>query len=449
MLRRLNPFRGLPNPLEVWAWGMYDLANQSFSILINTLFFAIYFTQHVAAHTGKADLYWGIAVSVSNLLVVIAGPVIGAVADYTGAKKQGLFFFYVLCVGFTGALGFVEPGAVLLGMLIYIGGNFSLACGENFLASFLPEISTRQNIGRISAIGWTMGYLGALLILPVTLLITGLDEITVDEFRRVFVLAAVWFLINAVPTFWFVKERKRREQAPQAGSLVAIGFSRLGQTARDAFRYRHLIRFLMCFFVYACGVHVVIYFAGIISMREFGFGPFKLTMFMTQLTVAAGLGAALTGVYQDRLGHRRTLHALLCVWAVSTLGVAFAPREPEHEWVFWVVSNFVGFGLGGIGTASRAMVGLLTPRHKTAEFFGLWGLAYKSAAVVGPVLFGAVSASPLGMRWALVMVSGFFVTGFVGLFIVDEREGSASADEAERLEASTFGPPPTEQPQRP
>lgn len=410
---------------------MFDLANQSFTLLINTLFFSVYFKSMVVADEQTGRSLWGVAVATSSLAFVLASPLLGAVADYTAKKKESLFLFYVLGVLSTCSLALVTPGAVALGFALYFVANFTISAGEVFIASFLPEISTARTIGRISAIGWTMGYVGALVVLPLTLLITGTEDFTVAQYRMVFLFAGIWFLLTAIPTFLFLKERSVHERIAREHSLAAIGFIRLGETVRSAVQYRHLFRFLVFFLIYGAGVQTVIYFAGIIAQDEFGFSDAKLTYFVLQLTVTAGVGAVGVGLVQDRIGRRLTIMILLIVWVVSTVAAALTPSRPEFEWAFWLVGNGIGFGLGGIGTASRAFVGFLTPRHKTAEFFGLWGLTWRLAAVGGPFLFGLVSAAA-GNQAALLMLTGLFVIGLLGLLSVSEQHGHRAALRSER-----------------
>lgn len=160
---KLNPFAGLPNPKTVWAWGMYDLANQSFTLLVNTLLFAVYFREVIVVDdVQRGTSLWGIVFAASMLLVVIFSPLLGALADSRGLRKAILVGTGVCCASLTIGLGFTGPGLVVLAIVLYIPANFCYQIGENFLASFLPSISTPRNIGRISATGWAMGYVGAL-----------------------------------------------------------------------------------------------------------------------------------------------------------------------------------------------------------------------------------------------------------------------------------------------
>jgi UMF1 family MFS transporter len=276
-----------------------------------------------------------------------------------------------------------------------------------------------------------MGYAGALLVLPVALVITG-AEASPRENRTLVALAAVWFFVNALPTFLFVHEaRITPTPGPQANPLT-IGFARFGRTIRDASQFRQVFRFLPAFLVYSCGVQVVIYFSGIIATNDFGLTGVKLLLFFLQITVTAGIGAFGIGKLQDALGRKRALMLTLGVWIVASVGAALMPRSPEFEWAFWMIGNLIGLSLGAIGAGSRAFFGVLTPLHKSAEFFGLWGASYKFAAVIGPPLYG-VTADLVGSRAALLLVGGFFAAGLVGLSFVNEGQGRRDARRADRV----------------
>jgi UMF1 family MFS transporter len=441
MLQRLNPFRGLPNPREVWAWGMYDLANQSFQLLVNTLLFSIYLATYVAPEPAGAngqtrgELWWGPMVALSMLLTVLASPVLGALADARALRKELLIGTGLGAVVLTAALAATGPGLLAVAAAAYVAAAVLVGLGENFLASFLPQLSTPATVGRVSAIGWSMSYLGALILLGLTslaLFVLGADE--PREWRWLFVAAAAWFLVGMVPTMFLVAERLPAAPPQERRRLLSATFARLRQTLRQARRYRQLLRFLGVFFVYSMGTMAVVFYAGLIGKR-LGFELRQLTLLAVVMALAAGAGSAAAAAFQDRLGHRRTIRLYLTVWVLSTLALALmemrlppaadrgAIRAPG---AFWLISAGIGLGLGGIGTASRAMVGLFTPPEKSAEFFGLWGMVLKLAGVAGPVAF-ALTTAAAGHTAGLFLLSGFFAAGLALLRFVDEKAGAAAA----------------------
>jgi len=440
MLTRLKPFRNLPNPREVFAWGMYDFANQSFTLLILTLLFPLYIKQVAVATPGataeqiaaSGDRIWSTVFAVSMLLVVLCSPFVGAFADARGAKKRLLIGTGVLCVLLTASFSLIGPGGWVLAAILFIPANFCYQIGENMLASFLPEVAGQRNMGRVSAIGWTMGYLGALTLLVVvvaSMQIFGLGA--VPSWQPFFVFAAVWFAIGMIAPAMVLKELKPTDESPSIAMCLRLAVDRLRTTTRDAAKYKQLLRFLLAFFVYALGVQTMITFAVIIA-HDFGFTQVKLVLFSLQITVTAAIGAVLTGMYQDRLGVRRTLLIVMLIW-VATCAIMVGLTLPANppQWLLWVAGNGVGLGLGGVGTASRSMVGVFTPQHKTAEFFGLWGMTYKGAGVVGVLSFGQVKAA-MGSTVSLGLLTSFFLIGLVLLLRVNVSAGRRSAMRAQR-----------------
>lgn len=427
----LNPFRGLANPKEVCAWGLYDLANQSFTLLINTLLFSVYFKEVVVGDPQKGDSLWSLTFAGSMLLVVVLSPIVGALADCRAWRKRFLIWTGIGCAALTASFGLIPPGAVLLAIMLYVPANVLYQIGENFLASFLPSVSTPKNLGRVSATGWAMGYVGALLLLVLTAIamkLFGLGD--PSSWRPFFVFAGVWFVLNMIPAACTLREPPA-EPVHGATTLAGEALLRIRDTAKNAGRFGQLVRFLAAFFVYGMGVQVIIAFASIIA-RDFGFGTVKLVLFVLQLTVTAGAAAIATAKFQDKAGTKPTILLYLGIWAVSGAGMFSMSMIPGcPEWVFWIVGNGIGFGIGGIGTASRAMVARFTPAHKTAEFFGLWGMVYKLAGVVGVASFGQVKAW-IGMPASLAMLTGFFAVGFLMMLFVDEMSGYKAARRYER-----------------
>jgi UMF1 family MFS transporter len=471
---KLNPFHGLPNPKEVWAWGMFDLANQSFTLLIITLLFSVYVTRvvvpqpvldpavgaqverildnelekdqapqevrdaygKVQAAERKGKLAWSLMQGSSLLIVVIVSPFIGAWGDIRGKRKLILMATGVACGVLTCMLGFVGPGMVILAAALYIPANICYQVGENFLASFLPDVSSRRTIGRVSAIGWTMGYVGALALLVFVfgmMLAFGLQDPT--QWRVFFVFAGVWFLLGIIAPGTILRPDRRPAMVTLDPMREAV--RRVRKSLAGAGEFGELRRFLVAFLVYGFGVQTFIAFAAIIA-GDFGFSDVLLVAFTAQLTITAGIAAVVTSTFQDRVGAKVTVLVYLGVWVASCLAmVAMSIIWPHGgpQWPVWLVGNGLGFGLGGIGTASRSMVGRLTPSHRTAEFFGLWGMVYKFAGAIGVLGFGAV-ARYAGETASLLLLAGFFAGGLLLVLRVGETKGVRQARKAERAFAA-------------
>lgn len=420
---------------EVVSWAMFDFANSSYTTIIITVAFSVYFTKFVAAGA-DADWLWGLAIWITNALVLLMAPVIGAIADGSGRKKQFLFLSYVLCVAGTAGLYFAVPGAVPLAMALLVISNVGFVAGENFAGAFLPELSTPDNVGRISAIGWGIGYFGGLAsLLLVRPLLAGLNleptELTTaantelfGEVRLAWVVTAAFFAVAAIPTFAFLRERAPRGGEP-LWSYVSVGFARLRRTAREVGRFRQLRRFLSVYFVYHAGLTVVIAFAGIIYERTFGFTASELITLFIALQFASAGGAWAFGFIQDRLGSRLTIQLVLMIWVASCVGIFFASNRSHY----WGIALLAGIGIGALQTASRALVGLMSPPAKAGEFFGFLGMVSRAAYATGPLIFGRIASATGSHRTAMLTLSLLFVGGLLGMFAVDESEGRRAAEE--------------------
>ena len=408
---------------------MFDFANQAFTLVILTTMFHVYFVSHiVVGDESEGRKLWATSGIVALLIVIGVSPLIGALADFTGAKKRLLFVTYLASVIFTAALGILKPGQVTAAMTLFIIAYGFYAVGENFMGAFLPELASHADMGKVSAFGWTLGYTGGLSCLAGAAVITALVE-GADGYRLVCVWAGVFFLVSALPTFLLLRERKQREEMPAGQSMVTVGFHRLGETFRSIRRYRMLFRYLVVMTFYLGGMQIVVWFAGSIAKELFGLSDKELAVYILLLTVAAILGAFATGRFQDRIGTRRTIMVGLGLWLVVMSMTAFVTEQ--QQFMFWILGSGVGLGMGILGTSSRAMVGLFSPQHKAAEFFGFYGLGTKVAAILGLVL-SIIAEEIFAGRYNLVVASSsiFFVGGLVGMLTVNEEAGRRAATEA-------------------
>lgn len=409
---------------EIVAWAMFDFANSSYTTLVVTVAYSVYFTKLVAPGE-VADFLWGLGITVANLVVVLVGPALGAVADESGRKREFLALTAALCVLGTLGLYFVSPGDVALGLALFVVSLLGFALGENLIAAFLPEISTPANIGRISGLGWALGYLGGLACLVACwgLLEGGFQLSNLDNLRWVWVVTAVFFALSCLPTFLFLRERAPRRARLQLGPCLAASVQRLTLTARSLGRFRDLACFLATFGVFLSGLSTIIAFAAVYAERTLGFSAGELAVLFIALQVSSAVGALVFGLLQDRLGAGLSIRLSLLLWIV----VCVAAYLTEDKRQFWGVAFLAGLGIGSLQSASRALVGAFTPVAKSGEFFGLWGLAGKGAAMLGPLVFGVVSSASGSQRLAILSTAAFFIAGLIGMRFVDEARGRAVA----------------------
>lgn len=417
---------------EIFAWAMFDFANSGYTTVVLTAVFNAYFVGVVAGggagDDGRATLLWTVATSLANALVLLSAPVIGAMADHAARKKLFLLIASAGCVLFTALLGFVGPGDVALGMTLIVLSAFLFHTGEDLSAGFLPEIASPRDMGRISGYGWSLGYLGGMLVLGACLAVVTWAQARGLEAEHyvpyTMWLTAVAFALAALPTFLWLRERAIPQAHDGWGSVVVAGFRRVGDTLSHARRHRDLFRFLTTLATYYCGIYTVIVLAAVYAQQVMGFTTQDTIVMILVVNATAAAGAFGFGHLQDRLGSVRTLAITLLVW-VAALVLAFFNDTRDG---FWVVANLVGLALGSSQSAGRALIGIFSPPARSAEFFGLWGLAGKTASVIGPLCYGLVTwLSDGNQRLALLSTTAFFVLGLLLLLTVNEQRGRAAA----------------------
>jgi UMF1 family MFS transporter len=414
---------------------MYDFANSGYTTVVLTTIFNAYFVGVVAGRAeglpaGLGTLLWTVAVSIPNALVLVSAPVLGAIADHYAAKRRFLLITTIGCVLCTALLALIGPGDVWLAITLVVLSNLAFATGENLIAAFLPEISHRNDMGRVSAYGWALGYLGGLTVLGACLAyVSWAQGYGLDAAQYVpvtMLIVAGTFALAATPTFLWLKERAVPVPLNHGTSALTVGFRRLRRTLADRTRFRDLWRFLAALAIYYCGINTVVVLAAIYAQEVMGFRTHDTIVLVMVVNVTAALGAFLFGQVQDRLGSLPTVAITLLIW-IAASGLAF---WTESRAGFWLVANLVGIALGSSQASGRALVGQLAPPGRTAEFFGLWGLAGKLAAIVGPLSYGLITYLSAGNhRVAILSTVLFFVVGLILVATVNEQRGRAAAAE--------------------
>ncbi len=408
---------------EVFGWAMFDFANSSFTTVIVTALFPVYFTK-VVAPGPTGDWYYSVAGALALLVVILISPLLGALADFSAGKKKFLLASYLACVVFTALLWFVGPGDVVLGMVLFAIAKVFFSTGENLVAAFLPDIAPPEDMGKVSGFAWSLGFLGGIACLmmcrPYTAGLT--DAAQADTTRMIPLVVAGFFLVAGIPTFLFVKQRGTARPLLHGETYLGVGMQRLSETVKHVRQLKQLSRFLLVFTAYNAGLSVVVYFTSIYAEAELGFTPDEIMTFFLVINLVAAAGAFGFGVLQDKIGARKAINLTLILWMIGIL-MAWASTEKS---TFWVVGVIAGLALGATQSGSRALVGEFSPPSRSAEFFGFWGLFWKLSEAIGPLAFGFLSAS-MGRRPAILATLGFFVVGFLGMLFVDEEAGREEA----------------------
>ena len=414
-------------PKELWAWCLYDFANSSFTTLIITVAYSVYFVQVVAGDLGGATAervwFWGYALSM--LVVALLSPPLGALADARAIKRPLLIASTLCCVACTALLVFVERGDIWMGLLLFGLANIAFELGFLFCSAFLVEITTPATMGRISGYGWGLGYAGGLLSLALAypFITGGFVEENLPRYRLSFAVVAAFFLVASLPTLFWLRERATPQPSNAGASAWRDAFARLSATAKAIGRYRDLARFLIAYLIYTDAINTVIVASAIFANKVLDFSPGDLIIYFLITQVTAGLGAVGFGLLADRVGSARTISLTLVIW----IGVVVAAAAVQTHAQFYAIGLVAGAVLGANQATSRALIGRFVPPGRQGELFGFFTVTGKFAAILGPVVYAEVTAWAGSQRWAVLSMAVFFIIGLAIFQRVDERRGMEAA----------------------
>lgn len=428
--------RAWPARRTAVAWAFYDWANSAFTTLVVTFVYATYFTSAIAPDEITGTAQWSRAVAFSGLAIALLSPLLGAMADSGGHRRRYLVATTWVCCAATAALTFVAPGmehAVLLALALFVIANVAFEVGGVFYNAYLPEITPKERLGRVSGWAWGLGYAGGLLCLAVALAVLVRDEPLFGiataggfQYRATNLLVAGWFFLFSLPLIVLAPRQSTR--AARAGGSGGVGgaYREVMTTLRKLRAYREIVKLLVARLVYNDGLVTVFSFGGIYAAGTFGLSLPEVIAFGIAINVAAGLGAALFGFVDDRIGARATILVTLVALTAATLLAAFAPNV---VWL-WVAAIGIGIFVGPNQSASRSLMARFVPERQSTEFFGFFAFSGKITAFAGPLVLGLVTEAMDSQRAGVATVVPFLVVGAVLLLTVNEERGIAASTES-------------------
>ncbi|MDH7490374.1 MAG: MFS transporter, partial [Anaerolineae bacterium] len=374
-----------------------------------------------------ATVYWGYAAAFALLVSALLAPILGSIADYTGAKKRLLGLFAALGILATAVLFLVDRGDWQLALGCIIVGSIGFAGAAIFYDSLLPHIAGADEIDYVSSKGYALGYLGGGLLLAINIAMIQFLPGTLGA-RLSFLSVALWWGAFTVPLLRWVPEPAANTTGIGVGvNPVKAGFTRLGQTFRHLRRYRQLFLFLVAFWLYNDGIGTIIKMATIYG-TEIGIGQLDLigALLMTQFV---GIPFSLLfGKFGGRIGTKRAIMLGLGWYTLISIAGYFM----VVAWHFWALAFAVGMVQGGTQALSRSLFGRMAPKARSAEFFGFYDVSSKFAGIAGPAIFAFVGQLTGSSRLSIVSLIIFFIGGILLLTRVREDEGIRVAEEENR-----------------
>ncbi|MBN2413251.1 MFS transporter [candidate division KSB1 bacterium] len=394
----LSPdFSKKPSQLSTISWILYDLANTAYSMNIVSLYFGTWIIIDLA----RSDAWVSLVNALSMLLVAFTMPVLGDWSDIKNKKIPALLLFTAVCISGTtimGLLGNTVSNIDLLLPLIlilYVLTNYSYQGGLVFYNALMPSVSTPKTIGRVSGYGVGIGYMGTIIGLVVArLFVEGnafgltIPGISGGGTSAAFVPTAVLFFIFALPIFIFVHEKPPSYTQDQPWKL-SHSYRKVFHNIRDTKKYPGLLRFLIAKLLYEDSVQTIVIYMGVYTQIVMGFSREQANLFLIVLTPFAILGSAFCGILTDHYGPKKTLTTVIFLWIVSLFMIVLI----SNHIAFWILGGIIGVLLGSTWTSARPLLITLAPNDMLGEFFGLYALSGKLAAIIGPLIWSTVTLS--------------------------------------------------------
>ena len=421
---------GLSRP-EVRAWALYDWANSPFqSTVINAvfpLFFASYAAKGLEAVDATARFAWATTIAVT--IVAIAGPVLGAIADFKAWKKRLLAIFMVVGVIAVLMMATIQEGAWMMALAIFILANIGDRMSWILYDSLLPHIATRDEMDRVSTAAYAIGYIGGgiLLLANLAWILTpktfGLPD-TVAATKLSFISVALWWVLFSFPLFRRVPEPPRIIEADETRTenVFRAAFGRVGETFRELRTFRNALLMLIAFLLYNDGIQTMIRMAAVYGAEVGIDSNAQIAAFVLVQFVGVPF-SFLFGMLADRIGAKPAVLISVVVYTiVSIIGYFLAT-----VWQFFLLAFLVGTVQGGSQALSRSLFARMIPRHKSSEYFGFFSIFEKFSGIAGPLVFAASVTLFGNSRAAVLSIILFFILGALVLTRVNVREGEAQA----------------------
>lgn len=401
--------------VPVISWALYDLANTSFAVIIITIIFPVYFTNVIVTPgvypQNFGDLMWGIAGGVSMIITSFMAPVFGTIADTSRSKNKFLIALTLACIFFSSLLFFLKSGMVAQAVILFIIANVLYQTSMMFYNSFLPQLSSKENTGMISGFGFSVGYLGGLLILILIypLVRGGLEPSNLLNIRITIIVTCLFFLVFSIPSFILLKDSPAVKIVSIKTSYISYGFKKLARTLKNIKKHKNLMKFLIAYFLFSNAFSILAFYVAIYAKNTLNLGLLEITTLFILGNIPAIISSIFFGWLTDKIGPKKTITITLILWILIILMVTFF----DIKAVFYTGYILAAICTGSTLIASRSLMTFLIPMDSEAEFFGFYAMSGKMSAIIGPIAFGVISYFTKSQKLALLSTLFFLIGGFI------------------------------------
>ena len=405
---------------SAWSWAVYDWANSAFATTVMAGFFPIFFKSYWASDLSDAESTFAIGSvnSLVGLLIAFSAPILGAFADAGDSKRKFLFSFIFLGIIATGYLFFIPESSWKLAVIFYGIGVIGFSGGNIFYDSLLVTVSKEKERNRVSALGFSLGYLGGgiLFLLNVVMFLYpswfGLEN-QIEAVLWSFMSVAIWWFVFSLPIYLKVKEPIQNIDRKPIYTVITEAFANLLNTARSIKKYKSAVIFLLAYFLYMDGVDTIIRMATSYG-SDIGLSATSMIQALL-LTQFIGFPATLVfGYYADKFGYKYSLSFAIIVYIFVVLFSAQMDTALE----FYVVASVVGLVQGGVQAISRSFFSTLIPENKAAEFFGFYNFIGKSSVFIGPFMVSGIALLTESPNLGILSLLILFIPGLILLWTV-------------------------------
>ncbi|HHW82523.1 MAG TPA: MFS transporter [Actinomycetales bacterium] len=418
---------------EIVSWAFWDWGTQPFATVITTFVFAAYITGAPFGPENEVSQAHGLVVTIAGILVALMAPVLGQNSDRSGRTVRNLRNMTWVIALLSGALFFVkpEPAYLWVGLGIFgLGTLIDSIAGVNNNA-ILDDISTPENVGRISGFGWGMGYLGGIIVLLICALgfIMPRGTYWAEDgmgTRLSMVICMVWILVFTIPTFVNLKDKPLAGPPPKMG--VVDSYKELGRTIARIWRQdRHTIYFLGASALFRDGLNGVFAFGAVIAGLTFGFSTTEVLMFGAAANIIAGIATIAFGKLDDLFGPKKVI--LFSLGSLVVLGILVFFLHDAGKLPFWIIGLMMTAFVGPTQSASRSFLARLVPEGKAGEVFGLYATTGRAISFVSPALYfwfigigAAVTGAENTQYWGILGIVIVLAAGFVMMLMVKDAK---------------------------
>jgi len=413
-----------PNRKQVLSWAFYDWANSAFATTIMAGFIQAFYGKfwHPGATADQSTFELQMTNAATGILVALAAPLMGAIADRGGAKKKLLFLFTAFGVVGSALLAMPGQGQYALALLFYGIGAIGFSGANIFYDSLLVDVAPEDKLDSVSSLGYAMGYLGGGVLFAINAFMVnspgtfGIPDQTAAV-RIAFASVAVWWAVFSAFLFMNVRE-KPATSTDSFATLARQGFGEVAKTFRALRLHRAALVFVCGYVFYIDGVNTVIKVA-VQFGSSLGFGTGDLMKALLLVQFVAFPAALAFGWLGGRIGARRGILVGIVAYAFITI-LGSRMTQASH---FYMLAVAVGLFQGGIQALSRSYFASLIPAEKAGEFFGFYNMVGKFTAIMGVTLTAVVSKTTGNVRWGMASIAVlFFVGGAILLMMKDERK---------------------------